>query len=358
MKRFTALSSLFVLVTGLVSCGGVLSTTPKPLTTQQMVSHEGYATVALVTTDDDNDDDDVSDVRPTCSAVWVDDTHILTAYHCVRGEQKRLQEKQDKKEENRPGCEGLAAIFGLCDPDAPAEHKVIEAKGMPMHYIIWKEVDDVMKEPTGQHLAHVVGFDEAHDLALLEAAGHAVPKHEVAKVAASIPGMGERIHVCGHVKGMYWTFLEGSVAGYRGDIPGLGGKPKPGEVKRVGPYLQLEVPIYYGNSGGGAFDDNGELIGIADFMMRMPSEGFFIPVDPIRAFLVDQEVLPGKVKEEPKKEEVKPLQVVNVTVVAPPAVIIPPADATPPEKANVIPAPPLPIPLPKLNGGLGNVPTP
>lgn len=352
MKSFgVAFATLCVLVVSLVSCGGAFSQAPRPLSTQQMVSHEGYSTVALVDTDPDNDDDLVSDTRPYCSAVWVDDTHILTAYHCVKSEHKRLQARQDQKEEARKAaqadCNPIAKMLGMCD-DEEVEHKVIETKGMPMHYIVWNEVDDVSKEPTGQHLAHVVGWDESHDLALLRAAGHAIPGHEVAKLAAAVPGMGEHVHVCGHVKGLYWTFLEGSMAGYRGDFPH---KVKKDEVGRSGPYMQLQVPVYYGNSGGGAFNDSGELIGIADFLMNLPAEGFFIPVDPVRAFLVDQEVLPGKVKKvEAEKKEEKP-PVVSVTVVQ----VTPPSG--PVEKADVIPAPPLPIPLPKT-GGLGSVPHP
>lgn len=345
MKSFGALYSLgLVTLLCLTSCGGAFSNVPPPLSTQQLVAHEGSVTVALVHTDEDKADDEMSGVRPLCSAVWVDKTHILTAYHCAVGIQEELQAKQDEKEKNAPDCEGLAKLLGLCD-EGDAEHKVIEMRGLPVHYVQWKEADEPGKEPTAQHLSHVVGWDEAHDLALLEAAGHAVPEHEFAKVNAGVPAMGERIHVCGHPKGLYWTFLEGTVAGYRQSLPHLSDKKD--KVKREGPYLQLEVPIYYGNSGGGAFNDAGELIGIADFMLRVPSEGFFVAGESIKAFLVDQEVLPGKVKV--KKEEVKPVvaPVINVTVVAPPPVVpeTPPAEATPPAtKADVIPAPPLVIP--------------
>ena len=199
---------------------GPLGQAPPPLTTQQLVAHEGSATVALVHTDDDSADDEVSAVRPLCSAVWVDKTHILTAYHCAIGVQEELQAKQDEKEKNAPECEGLAKLLGMCD-DSAAEHVVIHMRGLPVHYVQWKEADEPGKEPTAQHLSHVVGWDEAHDLALLEAAGQAIPSHEIAKVAAAVPAMGERIHVCGHPKGLYWTFLEGTVAGYRQSLPHL-----------------------------------------------------------------------------------------------------------------------------------------
>jgi Trypsin-like peptidase domain len=348
MKSLTALSLLLVTLACVTSCGGAFSQTPASLPMPQLVSHEGNSTVALVTLDTDNTDDTVSDVRPTCSAVWVDDKHILTALHCVRGEQKHLQAQQDAKEEAEKSaqseCNPLAAILGFCSTDQQVEHKVIGMQDMPMHYITWKEVDDVAKEPTGQHLAHVAAMDEAHDLALLTAAGHAIPAHEVAKVAAQVPGMGERVHVCGHVKGLYWTFLEGTMAGYRGDLPNFRDDRKD-EVQRQGPIMQLQVPVSFGNSGGGAFNDQGELIGIADFLLNLPAEGFFVPVESIHAFLVNHDVLPGHktVKKENPTPEVTP----PVAVVPPVMVVVPPVVAA----ATVVKPH-------SVNGGLGNVPAP
>ena len=295
MKRSAVILSLFAILLSLTGCGKLIaSATPKtPLSTPALVSHEGYSTVALVRYDEDNRDDKVSEIKPYCSAVWVDETHILTAHHCVKSIQEEMQEKQDEKEKNPPECSLLAKLFGACD-DTPPPHKTIYLKDLPIHYVQWKEVDDVGKEPTAWHLSHVVGWDEHKDLALLEAAGHAVPSHEVAKLADETPGLGESVHICGHPKGMYWTFLEGTVAGYRGEIPHMD--------KKAGPFMQVQSPIFFGNSGGGAFNNYGELVGIADFLMKLPAEGFFVHLDNIRAFLVDQNLLAApEVKVEEKK---------------------------------------------------------
>jgi S1-C subfamily serine protease len=43
--------------------------------------------------------------------------------------------------------------------------------------------------------------------------------------------------------------------------------------------------MYFGNSGGGAFNDYGELVGIADWIKRAPEMGFFVHLDTIRSFL-------------------------------------------------------------------------
>jgi trypsin-like peptidase len=294
MKRLPiAVLSLFAILLSLTGCGAVTSALPKvPLSTPALVAHEGYSTVALVRYDEDNQDDKVSEIKPYCSAVWVDETHILTAHHCVKSIQEEMQDKQDEKEKNPPQCSLIAKLFGACD-DTPPAHKTIYLKDLPIHFVQWKEVDDVGKEPTAWHLSHVVGWDEHKDLALLEAAGNAIPSHEYAKLADKTPGLTEAVHVCGHPKGLYWTFLEGTVAGYRGEIPHMD--------KKAGPFMQVQTPIYFGNSGGGAFNNYGELVGIADFLMKVPAEGFFVHLDNIRAFLQDQNLLDKPEPKEAKK---------------------------------------------------------
>lgn len=265
------LASIFIsalMIFGLGGCGGRLNNT-------ELIAHNGSATVALVYYDTDNDRED-SDVRVYCSAVWIDKTHILTADHCVLAMQEMAQDKQDKKEANRLPCEGIAAILGLCDPDEVFKHKVIELEGLSIHYVQRLEAESPGEEPTAWHLSKVVGTDDKHDLALLEAVGGAIPGHESARLAEKVPELGERVHAVGHPKGLYWTFLEGTVAGYRKTIFG---------IDTEGPFLQVQSPIYFGNSGGGCFNDYGELVGIADFLYKVPSEGFYIPVVSIRNFL-------------------------------------------------------------------------
>lgn len=275
MKPMFSIVGLLILVLSLSSCGmfgGKLSN-------QELVKHDGSSTVALVRYDTENEDD-VSDIKVFCSAVWVDDTHILTAFHCVKAIQEILQEEEDQKEANKPPCEGIEALLGLCDPNAVVKHKVIELQDMPMHFVQWKEAESPGLEPTAWHLSQVSGWDKRHDLALLTAVGQAIPAHESATLAKDVPGLGEHVHSVGHPRGLYWTFLEGTVAGYRGSIAGVD------DID--GPFLQVQAPIYYGNSGGGAFNDYGELIGTADFLMGVPSEGFYIPVVSIRNFLHEQ----------------------------------------------------------------------
>src|SRR5271166_240317 len=239
MKPLFSLLGCLSLVLSLVSCSAHLPASLTKLSTEQMISHEGYSTVALVHYDADNEEEKTSDIKPYCSAVWIDKTHILTAYHCVKSEQQRLQARQNEREASRPVCGLLEMLFGACDPDQ-SSHQTIWMKGLPVHFIQWKEVDDYHKEPTAWHLSKVVGWDEGKDLALIEAVGNAIPPHQSAGIAEQTPALGETVHVCGHPRGYYWTFLEGTVAGYRGTLTH--------HNEDTGPYMQVQIPIYYGNS--------------------------------------------------------------------------------------------------------------
>ena len=269
-----------------VSGCGVLRSKLGP---NEIMKEDGESTVALVYFNRENADREVSDVRVYCSAVWVDKTHILTAHHCVNAMLEKAQEHEDEIEEAEKAdiasCDELKALFTGCDPNEVVKHQVVELQGLPIHYIESAEVEGIGKEPSAWHLSEVVGYDESHDVALLKADGKAIPEHKVAVLADAVPGMGEAVHVIGHVKGFYWTLLEGTVSGYRQSVP---------HVDTEGPFLQVEAPVYFGNSGGGAFNAYGELVGMADFLMDMPGQAFFVPVDTLRAFLVDQGVLEGK----------------------------------------------------------------
>lgn len=277
MKLWLALlCSLVISLTSCVSNNHGFRT--KRLSMSQLVSHNGYSTVALVHYDEDNMDQKISDISVICAGVWIDDKHILTANHCAKHIQKEMQAKRDKREKaiREAGCDIFEMLLnGGC---LSQRHKVIGEKNLPIHFVQWLEADDPGKEPTAWHLSKVVGWDDRYDLALLEAAGQAIPPHETATLATVDPEIGESVHIVGHPNKLYWTFLEGTVASYRGSIAHV--------EDTDGPFLQIRSPVYFGNSGGGAFNDRGELVGIADFLMGLPSEGFFIPAVSLRKFLL------------------------------------------------------------------------
>jgi len=192
-------------------------------------------TVALVWNDDGT-------TKVFCSGVWIGEDKILTAAHCING----LAEQQETS------------------PD-----------DLAVHFVMHAESPDPYKEPFAAHLGKAIQRDDDHDLALITVPG---PKldHPVAMLASETPGLGEPLWFVGHPRGLSFTVLRGSVAGYRSELP---------VDPKVGPWLQVQAPVFYGNSGGGCFDDAGQLVGIASMLVPVPSEALYVARQTIAKFL-------------------------------------------------------------------------
>jgi S1-C subfamily serine protease len=259
MKRlWTFLLLLFVLSFGCASTQPNLAPAKSP----EMVRKEmDSSTAALVLRHGD-------DVFVYCTAVWVSERTILTAHHCVEGAANQWAKDHSKKEPNKEDA----------DDDDDDSVKLPKLMGFKMYYVVQGEVQGVSKEPTATHLATVALLDKKHDLALLKVDGNVIPPHTFAKLADEAPGVGEHVYILGHVKGLYWSHIEGVVSAVRGDLPVF-------SLDIHGPFLQISGPVYYGNSGGGAFNTKGELVGIASFMFRAPQTTMFIHLDAIKTFL-------------------------------------------------------------------------
>ena len=237
-----------------------------------LVQHLNSSTVALVFThvetpeadpekEADPDADPVRpilEVRPYCTGVWLSKDVILTAAHCIHG---------------------VAEAEQVGDPS-----------NVVVHYSTNFEAPQPKQEPFGVHLGKVLklGSGGPEDLALVKALGgeKAIPMHDCVKVADALPGVGEEIWVVGHPKGLYFSTYRGSVAAYRTNL-GFGGDD--------GHWLQAEAPLWFGNSGGGAFDVDGRLLGVVSTVpmvktgflsqMPMPSVVYFVDAIGISKFL-------------------------------------------------------------------------
>ena len=174
-------------------------------------------TVALVATTEDGSQ------HTFCSGVWVSPTTILTAHHCVA----------DWRQYDPVSYAVPADVFG-------SNHE--------------------QRSKFETHLAVVLANDEKHDLALLRAI--LAPSHLVATLDDAPIAPGQFCQVMGHSLGMLmWSYSSGDIAAVRklvvdeGDSPDL-------------TWIQATVPISPGNSGGGLFDANGNLIGITSATFR------------------------------------------------------------------------------------------
>lgn len=87
----------------------------------------------------------------------------------------------------------------------------------------------------------------------------------------------------GHTIGLYWSYSRGYISSYRTSMPYdyLSG--------HGGPILQVSIPIWKGNSGGGLFDNAGQLVGICVTVSTVaPNIAFVVPPVTIHNFLMEK----------------------------------------------------------------------
>lgn len=168
-----------------------------------------------------------------CAGVWVDTNMILTALHCV------LNETDDGK---------------------------IMCKS--------KEEDKTHFE------AEVKNFDLLNDLALLQVSSDTVTPHKIA-VLANDSWQGQHVHIVGHTGGVPWVYMDGVLSLTRARVDK--------EDDSIHYTLQISSPAWLGNSGGGAWDDKGRLLGISSTMSQIiPNTGYFIHHRHIKELLEDK----------------------------------------------------------------------
>lgn len=244
-KTFIKLLSI-VLLGLLVGCAG--NHRGEMRNPSSLIRNMGDKTVALVHQDDEGE------YKVYCTGVWISEDEILTAHHCMQG---------------------LANMIAGVDDEFEAD---VDPMGVKTGFIVESEVEGVGEQPSSIHFGKAVALDEMHDLAIVKVIGKNVIPHRAAELANIGPAVGEDIFVVGHTKGLYWSYTRGNVTAYRGTLPG---------VDKAGPFLQFTAPIFFGNSGGGVFDDDGKLVGIVSFMMRAPSTNFAIELKSIDKMIKD-----------------------------------------------------------------------
>jgi len=166
-----------------------------------------------------------------CSGVWVGPSTILTAAHCT-------------------------------DPDLAGEDGRF---GFAMY-------GDVAPEGIKTQYASLLRRDEVKDLAILTV-DFVLPAHPYARIGGTVVS-GQKVDIVGHTSGYPFTYTPGWVSGTR--------KMKgPDAVK--GEFVQVWSGAWGGNSGGGAFDEFGRLVGICSF--KGPTMTFFVSAPEVRAYL-------------------------------------------------------------------------
>jgi len=124
------------------------------------------------------------------------------------------------------------------------------------------------------YTAKVIGTDSRTDLALIKVDGNDFP---YVKLAEHTPRVGDWVLAVGNPFGLGGTVTAGIVSARGRDIG-------------AGPYddfIQIDAPVNKGNSGGPAFDVNGDVIGVNTAIFS-PSGGsvgiaFAIPADTVKS---------------------------------------------------------------------------
>ena len=157
-----------------------------------------------------------------------------------------------------------------------SEHTMITAS----HCVIDDDTDDVLKtvhvrDHEGNIFeANVAKVSKRQDLALLQTKRN----HAYAEVASSW-SIGEELTIIGHPAGTEWVWMRGWIS-----VAVKHESPKAdGEYMSM---LQVQAPVWYGNSGGAAFDSQGRLVGVASMRsVKIPDLGLFVAPSEIALFL-------------------------------------------------------------------------
>lgn len=123
--------------------------------------------------------------------------------------------------------------------------------------------------------ASIVATNPAEDLAVLRPDASAGPGVTLSDDSAGPPTTGTNVFAIGSPFGLQNTVTAGVVSAYRTD----GGKP----------LIQFDAPVNPGNSGGGLFNLNGQMVGVPT-SIRSPVSGnvgiaFAVPASRVRAIL-------------------------------------------------------------------------
>jgi hypothetical protein len=198
-----------------------------------------------------------------CGGVWVSSDTILSAFHCM--------DDAGKPEDAENALQELLKSMGMD----------IGPVWDPIGQTVWFKV----KGSNDKWPAVVTRFDRDTDLGLIRVKdGMAPPEHDIAKLAVGVIRDGTPLDVVGSYAGHEFTYSRCFVA--KTQDPDMGDDDKN--------LLTLEVtgPMYPGDSGGGAYDPDGNLVGIADFMQTrageiVPDISWFTHRDVIKAFLAN-----------------------------------------------------------------------
>lgn len=248
MKKITNLLVFFVSFL-VASCFNIHTKTRTPEVS--LVKHLNNSTVILWRGSG-------NEYNTLCTGVWISDSQILTARHCVEALLTPKVILTDQGLEIK--LPGIKDIPGVIVP-----------------YSNYSERNDEFNFNKKPHFAVAIAYSSMADLALL-APVSSDTNHEIAVLSSTMPEPGEKVHVIGHTVGMTYNYTVGVMS-------------RTFETDNLGynfTALHLSVIIGPGNSGGGAYDSDGKLLGIcSQYGTRVAGIGLFVSIQDILDFLAE-----------------------------------------------------------------------
>jgi tetratricopeptide (TPR) repeat protein len=140
----------------------------------------------------------------------------------------------------------------------------------------------VKAEGTMLDVKGLLYVDKENDIIMLKIEDKNFP--EVKIHYGEIGPKGQKIYILGSPEGEEKILLDGTLSMIK-------------DITRVRKLLLITAPVTKGNSGSPVFDENGEVIGIATFLVEEPQPYYFaMPVDQIKNKLSLEKVLPMQKK--------------------------------------------------------------
>jgi tetratricopeptide (TPR) repeat protein len=138
------------------------------------------------------------------------------------------------------------------------------------NYHVISDAKDI-KVKIGEKILDIEGLihaDKENDLVILKAKGENLPTVKLGDLEKA--HIGEKIYVISSPKGMENTISDGLLSGIR-------------EIDEKRKILQITAPVSPGSSGGPVFNNNGEVIGIATFLLEEAQNlNFAMPVNLVK----------------------------------------------------------------------------
>lgn len=239
---------------------------------ESLIKHLSNSTAVLLIPGDD------SKFIGSCAGVFVAPQRILTAKHCL---EPYLPYK--KVDISSTDASELLKILILIDQQAP------ELEKLEMFQKDWSKIDSIQvpiklysqlndsfyeNQNPSPYRAVLIATDSNNDLALLKVTNPI--KHEYVTIANKNIFLGQKIHVIGHPASLEYTYHQGFVSGERFRL----------FEEKMQHYLQVSSAIFNGNSGGGAFDAQGNLLGICSiYLKEVPQISYFVHINEIKKFI-------------------------------------------------------------------------